>query len=81
MDITITDPELLARFAAATDAVNIKGPDGHILVRLVMKKPDKRHHRPEPTITEEQIDELMQEYPKGRSLKDIIADLQKRDPS
>lgn len=77
MDITITDPELLARLAEATDAVNIKGPDGRVLGQFVQNL-----YRLPPGVkspfTEEEMAARRNDGGPSRPLGDILRDLKAR---
>lgn len=80
MEITITDPELLARFEQATTAVNIKAPDGRVLGQFVVENLYKLPPGVKSPFTEEQLQEL-RKHTTGRPLSDILRDLEERYPS
>ena len=78
MDITINDPELLARFAEATEAVNIKGPDGRVLVQLVVENLMRLPPGVKSPFTEEELAERRKDPDPGRPLADVLRDLKAR---
>jgi hypothetical protein len=78
MEITITDPELLARFEQATTAVNIKAPDGRVLGQFVVENLYKLPPGVKSPFTEEEMAERRKDSDPGRSLAEILRDLQAR---
>lgn len=78
MTITITDPVLLEQLRAVTDTVAVRGPDGTVVAML--SPPNKFMPPPGFVLpySEEELTRRWAEEPTGRTLADIIRDLEDR---
>jgi hypothetical protein len=75
MSITITDPALLAQFAAASGAVELRDPSGQVIGTLV--RPGERNPRVKSPISDEEFEEARKQTG-GRPLADILRDLEEK---
>lgn len=78
MSITITDPGLLAQLRQAADVVELKDPDGNVLGTFAVENPGKLPPGVKSPFTREEMDERRRKHRTGRSLKDILRDLEAR---
>jgi hypothetical protein len=78
MSITITDPALLAQFAAARDPIEVRGPDGEYIgtFQPPLGVPPPGFKIP---ISDEELERRRRENRTGRPLADILKDLEARE--
>jgi hypothetical protein len=74
MSITITDPALLAQFAAAEE-VELKGPDGQVIGRFVAEYPGRLPPGVKSPFTDEQMADRRKQDRSGRPLTNVLRDL------
>lgn len=71
--ITITDPALLAQFAAVAGSVDIKDPDGRVVVTLLQEGYGRLPPGVKSPISDEEFERARQEPSSGITLDEFWA--------